>query len=112
MRLANAILHTYHLEKFDNPEIEVPIQSVCKLFDRPHNEESVLFISGLLKDILDEPVAVINKQLDRKLIAWKTYDFFTLLSPVKMEEESIQLRINLEYIKIMKEFVVNPYIEF
>ena len=99
VRLANAILHTYHLEKYDDPDIEVPVKGVCNLFNKPYNEESVSFISGLLDDILDEPVAVINKHLDRKLIEWKTYDFFSLLEPISMGKDFIKLRINLEYIR-------------
>lgn len=66
----------------------------------------------MINEILDEPVAVINKVLDRKVIEWKTYDFFTLLEPIEMSGGLIKLDINLDYLKITKEFVVNPYLEF
>lgn len=82
------------------------------MFSKPMNEESVKFVSGLINEILDEPVAVINKVMDHKLIKWKTYDFFTLLVPVEMSGSVIKLRINPEYLRIMKEFVINPFLEF
>ena len=76
------------------------------------NEKSVAYIAALVHEILDEPIAVINKKLDHKLIKWKTYDFFTLQQPVEMGGEVIKLKINLEYLRITKIFVVNPYLEF
>ena len=82
------------------------------MFNRTCDAESASFIAGLLSEILDEPVAVINKTLDRKLIKWKTYDLFTLLQPVQMSGGIIKLKINLEYLRISKEFVANPYLEF
>jgi len=69
-------------------------------------------VSELINEILDEPVAVINKVLDKKMIEWQTYNFFTLLEPVEMSGGLIKLDLNLDYLKITKEFVVNPYLEF
>jgi len=46
------------------------------------------------------------------VIEWQTYDFFTLLEPIAMSDGLIKLDINLDYLKITKEFVVNPYLEF
>ncbi len=92
--------------------MEVPIQTVCKMFGKPFDKTSVAFVSALIDEILGEPVAVINKELDHKMIEWKTYDLFTLLQPLTMESESIKLRINPEYLRITKEFVANPYLEF
>lgn len=69
-------------------------------------------MSELINEILDEPVAVINKVLDKKMIEWQTYNFFTLLEPVEMSGGLIKLDLNLDYLKITKEFVVNPYLEF
>lgn len=111
VRLANAILHTYTLDKHKDPELDVPMKRVRELFGKTCNEEALSYVSGLVDEILAEPVAVINKELDRKLIKWKTYVFFTLLAPIKIGADSIKFRINLEYIRIMKEFVINPYIE-
>ena len=111
MRLANAILHTYTLDKHKDPELDVPMKRVRELFGKTCNEEALSYVSGLVDEILAEPVAVINKELDRKLIKWKTYVFLTLLAPIKIGADSIKFRINLEYIRIMKEFVINPYIE-
>lgn len=90
----------------------MPLSTVCKLFNRTYDTDSVNFVSGLLNEILDEPVAVINKELDRKLIKWRTYDLFTLSQPVQMSGGIIKLKINLDYLRITKEFVVNPYLEF
>ncbi len=112
IRLANAIYHTYKVDEYKDPELEVPLSTVCKMFNRPYDTESVNFIVGLINEILDEPVAVINKELDRKLIKWQTYDLFTLLEPVQMSGDVIKLKINLDYLRITKEFVVNPYLEF
>jgi len=82
------------------------------MFGMAFNEESVAYIADLLNEILDEPVAVINKTLDRKLITWKTYNLFTLHQPVQMGGDVIRLKINLDYLRITKEFVANPYLEF
>lgn len=112
VRLANAIYHTYKVDEYKDPELEVPLSTVCKMFHKQYDAKSVNFVSGLLNEILDEPVAVINKELDRKLIKWRTYDLFTLLQPVQMSGDVIKLKINLDYLRITKEFVVNPYLEF
>jgi len=112
VRLANAIFHTYKVDEYKDPELEVPLSTVCKLFNRAYNAESVDFIAALLNEVLDEPVAVINKELDRKLIRWKTYDLFELAQPVQMSGGYIKLKINLEYLRITQEFVANPYLEF
>jgi hypothetical protein len=112
VRLANAIYHTYKVDEYKDPELEIPFSAVCKMFNRACDANSASFIAGLLNEILDEPVAVINKTLDRKLIKWKTYDLFTLLQPVQMSGGIIKLKINLEYLRISKEFVANPYLEF
>lgn len=90
----------------------MPIKRVYELFRRSDDVKEPGFIMSLIDEILAEPVAVRNKTLDRKLINWKTYDLFTLLEPLREDTEFIKLRINLEYIRIMQEFVVNPYIEF
>ncbi len=112
VRLANAIFHTYKLDKYKSAEIEVSISAVCKLFGKDVNEESVTYIATLVDEILGEPVAVINKTLDGKLIEWKSYDFFTLEESIKMGTELISLKINLDYLRITEEFVANPYLEF
>ncbi len=112
VRLANAIFHTYKLAEYKNPELEVPISAVCKMFGREVNEESVAYIEGLINEILDEPVAVINKSLNRQYIKWQTYDLFTLHEPIHFGSDVIKLKINLDYLKITQEFVVNPYLEF
>lgn len=112
VRLANAIYHTYKTDEYKDPNIEVPMTAVCKLFEVEHNPKSADYISKLLDEILDEPVAVINKELDRKLIKWKAYTLFTLLQPLQMSGGLIKLKINLDYLRITKEFVVNPYLEF
>ena len=90
----------------------MPLRTVCKLFNKEYTAQSVNFVSTLINEILDEPVAVINKELDRKLIKWQTYDMFTLLQPVQMSGGMIKLKINLEYLRITQEFVVNPFLEF
>jgi hypothetical protein len=82
------------------------------MFGRDVNIDSVAYISSLIGEILDEPVAVINKTLNHKLIKWKTYDLFTLHQPIEMSGGVIRLKINLEYLNITKEFVANPYLEF
>ena len=69
-------------------------------------------MAQLINEILDEPIAVINRELDHKLIEWKTYDFFTLLEPIQMSGGLIKLDINRDYLRITKEFVANPYLEF
>ncbi len=92
--------------------MEVPIATVCKMFNQECTPDSANYVAKLLDEILDEPVAVINKVLDRKLIKWQTYDLFTLLQPVQMSGGMIKLRINLDYLRITKEFVVNPFLEF
>ena len=112
IRLANAILHTYQTSEYKDTEFEIPIESFCKLFKREYTRESALYIEQLVNEILDEPIAVINKELDHKMIKWKTYDFFTLLAPIAMSGGLIKLDINLDYLRITKEFVVNPYLEF
>ena len=109
--MANAIYHTYKVDEYKDPELEVPLLAVCKMFDRKCDVPSVEFITALLQEILDEPVAVINKELDRKKIGWKTYDLFTLKEPIQIDEGIIKLKINLEYLKITKAFVANPYLE-
>ena len=91
---------------------EVPLKRVCELFRKPCNQDSIAYITELINEILDEPIAVIDKELNHKYIEWKTYDFFTLLRPVQMGSESIKLRINPEYLTITQAFVVNPYLEF
>lgn len=111
VRLSNAILHTYALDKHKDPELEIPIARIYELFRRSDDEKNPDFIMTLIDEILAEPVAVSNKTLDHKLIEWATYDLFTLLEPLGVETQIIKLRINLEYIRIMKEFVINPYIE-
>ena len=88
------------------------MSTICKLFGMGLNEESVAYVARLLNELLDEPVAVINKTLDHKLITWQTYDLFTLHQPVEMGGEVIKLKLNLEYLRITREFVVNPYLEF
>lgn len=110
--MANAIFHTYKVDEYKDPEIEVPISTVCKMFGRDLNEDSVVYIASLISEILDEPVAVINKTMNHKLIKWKTYDLFTLHQPIEMSGGVIRLKINLEYLKITQEFVANPYLEF
>ena len=112
VRLANAIFHTYKVDEYKNPELEVPLSTVCKMFNRECNAESTGFIAALLNEILSEPVAVIGKELNRKLIVWETYDLFELLQPVQMSGGFIRLKINLEYLRITQEFVANPYLEF
>ncbi len=82
------------------------------MFGREVNEDSVAYIAALINEILDEPVAVINKTIDRKLINWKTYDLFTLHEPIQSGAEVIKLKINLDYLRITQEFVANPYLEF
>ena len=110
--MANAIFHTYKVDEYKDPEIEVPIATVCKMFGRGFNEESVAYISSLISEILDEPVAVINKTMNHKLIKWKTYDLFTLHQPIERSGDVIRLKINLEYLKITQEFVANSFLEF
>jgi len=78
----------------------------------PVNEKAVAYIAMLLNEILDEPVAVINKTIDRKHIKWQTYDLFTLHQPIQMGDDVIKLKINLDYLRITQEFVANPYLEF
>lgn len=112
MRLANAILHTYQTSEYDDTEFEIPIESICKLFKKEHTAESTVYVAQLINEILDEPVAVINKVLDRQVIKWKTYDFFTLLEPVQMSGGLIKLDINRDYLRITKAFVSNPFLEF
>ena len=110
--MANAILHTYQTSEYRDTEFEIPIESFCKLLRKEYTSESALYVEQLVNEILDEPIAVINKELDHKMIEWKTYDFFTLLEPIGMSGGLIKLDINLDYLKIIKEFVVNPYLEF
>jgi len=110
VRLANAILHTYQVSEFDDTEFEIPIETICKLFEKPCNSKSAACITNLIDEILSEPVAVINKVIDRKVIAWKAFDFFTLIEPIAMRGGLIKLNINLDYLKITKDFVVNPYL--
>jgi len=112
VRLANAIFHTYRVDEHKDPELEVSIATVCKLFNRECSEESSEYIAKLLNELLDEPIAVVNKELDHKMIQWQTYDLFTLLQPVQMSSGMIKLKINLDYLRITQEFVVNPYLEF
>ncbi len=110
--MANAILHTYKTAEYKDPELEIPISAVCKLFGLQRDDKSVAYIAELINEILDEPVAVINKTLDRKLISWKTYDLFTLHQPIQMGDDVIRLKINLDYLRITQEFVANPFLEF
>ena len=110
--MANAILHTYQTSEYNDTEFEIPIETICKLFHKEYNSESVVYVAQLVNEILDEPVAIMNRELDHKLIEWKTYDFFTLLEPVQASGGLIKLDINLDYLRITKEFVANPYLEF
>ncbi len=110
--MANAIFHTYKLDEYKELEREIPISRICTLFGREYNKDSVAYIAGLINEILDEPVAVINKELDHKLIKWQTYDFFTLLQPLEMSGDVIRLKINPQYLRITEVFVANPYLEF
>lgn len=112
VRLANAIVHTYTLDEYKELELEIPMTRICTLFSREYNKESIVFIAALINEILDEPIAVINKELDHKLIKWQTYDFFTLLEPLEMGGDTLKLKINPQYLRITKTFVVNPYLEF
>lgn len=112
VRLANAILHTYLGDEYKDLELEVPFKTVCAMFKLECNHESIAYVSGLINEILDEPIAVINKELDHKVIEWKTYDFFTLLKPIEMGGDVIHLRLNPEYMRITQTFVSNPYLEF
>lgn len=112
VRLANAIFHTYKVDEFKDPEREVPMPTVCKMFGIEYNEESVAYIAGLIGEILDEPIAVINKTISHRLIKWQTYDFFTLHEPIGMNSDVIRLKINLDYLRITEEFVANPFLEF
>lgn len=89
----------------------MPIARVCQLFGREMNAASAEFISGLIDEILGEPVALINKVVDHKLVRWKTYELFTLLEPIGPKSEVIKLKINTEYLRITKEFVINPFLE-
>lgn len=111
MRLANAIYHTYKLDENKALVREVSIARVCHLFGRELNEESVRFIGSLIDEILGEPIAIMNKVVDHKLIRWKTYVLFTLLEPMDLKNEVIKLKINTEYLRITKEFVINPFLE-
>jgi len=88
------------------------MKRVCELFGKTCNTDSIAYISLLINEILDEPIAVSDKVLEHRYIKWKTYDFFTLLQPVEMGGEFIKLRINPEYLTITQTFVVNPYLEF
>ena len=110
--MANAIYHTYKVDQYKELELEVPFSRVCAMFNMECDTHSLSVISRLINEILDEPVAVINKELNHKLIQWQTFDFFTLLQPLEMGGEAIKLRINPEYLTITQEFVANPYIEF
>ena len=112
VRLANAIFHTYKLDQYKELELEVPLSRICAMFKLEYNAQSLSVISKLINEILDEPVAVINKELNHKHIEWATYDFFTLLQPLEMGGDAIKLRINPEYLTITQEFVVNPFLEF
>ena len=112
VRLANAIYHTYTGDEYKELELELPFSRVCSMFKLKPSKESLAFVSGLINEILDEPIAVSNKELHHKMIEWKTYVFFTLLQPLEMGGESIKLRINPEYLTITQAFVVNPYLEF
>ena len=111
MRLANAIYHTYKLDENKALVREVSIARVCQLFGRELNEESVRFVGSLIDEILGEPIAIMNKVVDHKLIRWKTYVLFTLLEPMDLQSEVIKLKINTEYLRITKEFVINPFLE-
>lgn len=111
MRLANAIYHTYKLDEHKELERNVPMARICQLFGLEVNEASVRFIGSLVDEILGEPIAVMNKVLDHKLIRWKTYVPFTLLEPIGTKSEVIKLKINTEYLRITKEFVINPFLE-
>ena len=110
--MANAIFHTYKVDEYKELEREIPLSRVCELFKITRSEKSMHYVSELINEILDEPIAVINKELNHKYIEWKTYDFFTLLQPLEMGGEFIKLRINPEYLTITQTFVVNPYLEF
>ena len=110
--MANAIYHTYIRDEYRELELEVPLSRICDMFKMEFNRESLAFISQLINEILDEPIAVINKELHHQMIEWKTYDFFTLLQPLEMGGDAIKLRINPEYLTITQAFVVNPYLEF
>jgi len=112
VRLANAIFHTYKLDPYKVLEREVPLSRVCDLFKIDCNQESLDYVSSLIDEILDEPIAVINKELNHKQIDWATYDFFTLLEPVGTSRNIIKLKINHEYLTITQKFVVNPFLEF
>lgn len=85
---------------------------MCELFKKPCNEASITYITELINELLDEPIAVRDKELNHKHIIWQTYDFFTLLQPIGMSGDAIKLRINPEYLTITQTFVVNPYLEF
>jgi len=110
--LANAIFHTYKVDEYKELEREVPMKRVCELFGKPCNADSTAYVSSLINEILDEPIAVIDKELNHKHIKWATYDFFTLLQPIEIGGEFIRLRINPEYLTITQTFVANPYLEF
>jgi len=112
VRLANAIFHTYKVDEYKELEREVPLSRVCELFRLPCNDNSIQYVTELINEILDEPIAVKNKEVNHKYIEWKTYDFFTLLEPLEMSKDVIKLRINPEYLTITQMFVVNPYLEF
>ena len=110
--MANAIFHTYKVDENRELVREVPMKRVCELFGKPCNSDSVAYVSALISEILDEPIAVIDKVLEHRHIKWETYDFFTLLQPVEMSGDFIKLRINPDYLTITQTFVVNPYLEF
>ncbi len=88
------------------------MEKVCKMFGKECNADSARFVASLIDEILGEPVAVINKELNHKLIEWQTYDFITLLAPIEMSGGVIKLKINLDYLTITEKFVANPYLEF
>lgn len=110
--MANAIFHTYKIDEYKELEREIPLSRIYELFRIASDENSRKYVASLIDEILDEPVAVINKTMDHKLIKWQIYDFFTLLEPVGMSGNVIKLRINPHYLTITKKFVANPFLEF
>ena len=110
--MANAIFHTYKVDENRELVREIPIKRICELFKIKCDTNSYIYITELINELLDEPVAVIDRELNHKNIEWKTYDFFTLLEPIFNGAEFIKLKINPEYLTITQTFVVNPYLEF
>ena len=107
IKLANAIYHTYLLDKY--PYLHIPVQRLCAIFGLEFDKEATDRLREIFEE-LNEPIVVTDFQYGSKVHDWTVLQFCEFEK--RWEEGDAYVDIYLEemYVEAMKRFMEKPFV--